>query len=188
MTDENAAIAITLTAADPDSDPLTFLIETEPGHGILSGTPPNLTYTPDTQYDGTDSFQFKVNDGEDDSALATVSITISNVNILPIATDQCLSTREETPLAITLQADDADHQLLPLTYEVVTDPEHGILSGTPPDLIYTPDPGFQGHDSFAFWAYDGLDHSNIAPVEVNIDTWFPVMWWMRWELPLTAIP
>jgi len=60
-TDENVSLSITLTATDEDGDALTYLVETDPAHGTLSGTPPDVTYTPDTQYDGTDSFQFKAN-------------------------------------------------------------------------------------------------------------------------------
>ena len=50
---------------------------TQPAHGSLSGTAPNLTYTPAANYNGADSFTFKVNDGQADSAAATVSITVS---------------------------------------------------------------------------------------------------------------
>jgi hypothetical protein len=45
-TDEDKAVAVTLVAADPDGDPLTYLIVNPPAHGTLSGTAPNLIYTP----------------------------------------------------------------------------------------------------------------------------------------------
>ncbi len=70
------ATPITLTADDPDSDPLSFAIVTPPSHGQLTGTPPSVTYTPTFGYSGADAFTFKVNDGQEDSAPATVSITV----------------------------------------------------------------------------------------------------------------
>ena len=66
-TDEDVAAAITLVATDPDNDLLIYQIVTEPGHGTLSGTLPNITYTPRAHFYGFDSFTFKVNDGKLDS-------------------------------------------------------------------------------------------------------------------------
>jgi len=77
-TAEDTAKPITLTGADADSDPLTYTIVAPPTHGALSGSGPNVTYTPDTGYSGMDSFTFIVNDGTVDSAPATVTIQISS--------------------------------------------------------------------------------------------------------------
>ncbi len=69
-------INITLTASDANGDPLTYSIVTNPTHGTLSGTGAIRTYTPDDKYVGIDSFTFKANDGQGDSNVATVSITV----------------------------------------------------------------------------------------------------------------
>ena len=68
-----------------DGDPLTFSVVTSPTHGALSGTAPNLTYTPAADYNGPDSFTFKANDGTVDSNIATISITVDAVNDAPTA-------------------------------------------------------------------------------------------------------
>jgi Bacterial Ig domain len=75
----NAIRAIILTGSDPNGDPLTYSVTTSPTHGTLTGTSPNLTYTPNANYTGSDSFAFKVNDGLVDSSPATVSLTINTV-------------------------------------------------------------------------------------------------------------
>jgi len=76
-TSENIPVAITLNATDPDGDPLTYSIVFGPSHGSISGTPPGVTYTPSANYNGADSFTFRVNDGMIDSNTATVGITVN---------------------------------------------------------------------------------------------------------------
>ena len=76
---KNTATPVTLTATDPNNDPLTYSIVTQPTHGGVSpATPggPGRTYTPTTNYLGPDSFTFKVNDGTVDSNIATVNINV----------------------------------------------------------------------------------------------------------------
>ncbi|GAP13408.1 protein containg M6 family metalloprotease domain [Longilinea arvoryzae] len=75
-TAKNMARLITLTATDANGDPLAWIIVSNPAHGSLSGTAPNLTYTPALNYTGSDSFTFKVNDSKGDSNVAAVSISV----------------------------------------------------------------------------------------------------------------
>lgn len=84
-TDEDTALPITLTGTDADLDALTFTVATPPTNGILSGTAPNLTYTPNADFNGSDLFTFKANDGTADSNIATISIIINPVDDAPTA-------------------------------------------------------------------------------------------------------
>ena len=151
------------------ADTLTYTIVTPPAHGTLSGTAPNLTYTPAANYNGPDSFTFKVNDGTVDSATATVSITVTPVNDAPVAIAQSVTTAEDTakasPWPAPMPKADA------LTYTIVAQPAHGTLSGTAPNLTYTPAANYNGADSFTFKANDGtrrfgdcdgLDHGDAG--------------------------
>ena len=82
----NSSVSITLTASDADNDTLTFLLTSLPTNGIVSGTPPNLTYQPNPDFSGADSFTFKANDGQTDSAPATISIAVLPItNHTPVA-------------------------------------------------------------------------------------------------------
>ena len=85
-TAEDTAVAITLAGTDADGNTLTYAVVTSPAHGSLSGSAPNLTYTPAANYHGSDSFTFKVNDGTEDSATVTVSITVTPAALTPIET------------------------------------------------------------------------------------------------------
>ncbi|MFY1825817.1 kelch repeat-containing protein [Myxococcus fulvus] len=69
---------VTLTGTDPEGSPLTFVIVTPPAHGTLSGTPPNLTYTPNPGYIGADSFTYRATDCGLDSNVATVTVDVSD--------------------------------------------------------------------------------------------------------------
>jgi hypothetical protein len=165
-TDEDTAAAITLSATDVDSDSLTYSVVAVPTHGALTGTAPNLTYTPTANYNGPDSFTFKANDGLADSTVATVSITVTAVNDAPVALAQSPTTAEDTAKAITLSSTDAETN--PRTYSVVAGPSHGALSGTAPNLTYTPVANYNGLDSFTFKANDGTADSNVATVSITV--------------------
>ena len=165
-TNEDSARAITLTATDIEGSPLTYSIVTQPTHGTLSGTAPNVTYMPALNWNGSDSLTFKANDGSLNSNTATVSITITAVNDAPIANNQSVTTNEDTQKAITLTATDIEGS--PLTYSVVDSPTHGTLSGTAPNVTYTPAIDYYGSDSFTFKANDGSLNSNTATVSITI--------------------
>lgn len=77
LTTVNTPVDITLTATDVDGDALTYQVITPPANGILSGVAPDLTYTPNSDFSGTDRFTFRANDGRIDSLPAAVQITVS---------------------------------------------------------------------------------------------------------------
>ena len=74
---KNNAVATTLTRSDVHGDPLTFSVLTGPSNGSLSGTAPNLTYTPNAGFNGIDTFTYKATDGVLDSNEATVGVTVN---------------------------------------------------------------------------------------------------------------
>jgi ELWxxDGT repeat protein len=161
---ENTPLPLTLAAIDDDSDPLTYNVISEPLNGTLIGAPPSLTYTPASNFSGTDSFTFRANDGTQNSNLATVSITVGGAD--PVANDLSARTKEGNPISITLTA--SDPRNLPLTYSVTSDPLHGTLTGAAPNLVYTPEQGYLGADSFTFQASNGLSTSNTGTVSLTM--------------------
>ena len=75
---ENTSATLSLEATDADNDALSLIITQQPNHGELSFTESSLvvSYTPNTNYNGTDTFSFKVNDGQVDSNTSTVSLEV----------------------------------------------------------------------------------------------------------------
>jgi len=164
-TDEDNQLAVTLTGSDLDDDILTYIIVSNPSNGLLSGNAPDITYTPDENYNGSDSFTFKVNDGIVDSDLATISITVDPINDSPVAYDQAISTTMDTSVEIILSASDVDGDELSYTVGV---PSNGGLSGQAPNLTYTPNDSFSGEDSFTFKVNDGTVDSNTTMVSITV--------------------
>ena len=168
----NTATAITLAATDPDGDTMTYSVVTSPASGTLSGTAPNLVYTPATGYTGLASFTFKAKDGKVGSAAATITIDVGVAgNRRPVAVNQLVTTPEDTAKAITLTGSDPDSN--PLTYVIVTGPAHGTLTGTAPNLTYQPEANyplanFNGADSFTFTVSDPSLTSAVATVSITV--------------------
>ena len=165
-TPQGIAKAITLTGTDPDGDALTYAVASPPAHGTLSGTAPNVTYTPNAGYTGTDAFTFTTNDGAATSTPATVNITVTAVNHPPTANGQSVSTPQGIAKAITLTGTDPDGDAL--TYAVASPPAHGTLSGTAPNVTYTPNAGYTGTDAFTFTTNDGAATSTPATVNITV--------------------
>lgn len=165
-TAEDTAKAITLTATDAESNPMTYAIASNPSHGSLSGTAPSVTYTPAANYYGADSFTFTARDASLTSTPATVSITVTAVNDAPVALAQNPTATDGNALPITLAATDVETNSL--TYHVVSQPGKGHLTGTPPSLTYVPPRGVNGSGSFTFNAFDGMATGNTATVSISL--------------------
>ncbi|MCD4810439.1 MAG: tandem-95 repeat protein, partial [Methanosarcinales archaeon] len=165
-TPEDTSVDITLSATDADGDALTYSIVDVPSHGTVTLSDNTATYTPTSNYNGADSFTFNANDGTVDSNTATVSITVTGVNNVPVASDQSVTTPEDTSVDITLSATDADGDAL--TYSIVDVPSHGTVTLSDNTATYTPDANYNGADSFTFNANDGTDDSNTATVSITV--------------------
>ena len=165
-TDEDTAIEITLLGSDVDmSDTLTYSIVGGPTHGSYTLNNNIVTYTPTNNFNGNDSFTFKVNDGTVDSSEATVNITVRAVNDTPVANDDIeVSTDEDTAIEITLLGSDVDMSGT-LTYSIVGGPTHGSYTLNNNIVTYTPNTNFNGTDSFTF----NVNDSALATVSIKVN-------------------
>src|SRR5204862_74983 len=171
---EDNAVTINVLANDTDVD--SPLLGTDgrgpqlvsgPAHGVLilngNGT---FTYTPVLNFNGFDSFTYKVLSGtwsgppsqkmSADSNTATVAITIYPVNDAPTASGQSVTTSEDTPKAIVLTASDVETNSANLTASI-TGPAHGTVTGTWPNYTYKPAKDYNGSDGFTFTVTDRGD-------------------------------
>ena len=150
-----AAPGVLANDTDADGNALTAVKATDPAHGALTlNANGSFTYTPATNYNGTDSFTYKAYDGTSYASAVTVSLTITPVNDAPTANANALMVIQDTPRAITLTGSDVEGS--PLTYTLLTLTQHGALTGTAPALTYTPAAGYTGADAFTFTVNDGV--------------------------------
>ena len=170
-TDEDAAVSFTLTGSDPDDDPITFQVASGPSNGTISGTLPNLIYSPNANFNGSDALSFLVNDGKIDSAPSTVSITVAAINDPPTAANDSVTTDEDTPITvISVLANDGDMDGDTVILSDFTQPTHGTVgSNGDGTLSYTPGPDFNGTDSFTYTIGDGNFGTAAAVVTVTVN-------------------
>jgi VCBS repeat-containing protein len=172
LTTEDIPVAGTLLAADPELQSLTYSIVSNGSLGtatITDAATGDFIYVPAANNNGADSFSFRANDGQLDSNLATVTITIFASNDAPVAHDSSLTTNEDTTGAGVLSATDVEMQAL--TYSIVSNGSQGtatITNTSSGAFIYVPDPDANGSDTLTFTANDTLVDSNVASVTIDI--------------------
>jgi VCBS repeat-containing protein len=152
---------------DPNADALSASVVTGPAHGTLALNPNgSFTFTPDADFNGTDSFVYLASDGRGGSSSATVTLTGTPVDDPARATDDGYATASGTPLTVAaaqgVLANDSDPEGNPFTASLVTGPANGTLTlNANGSFSYTPNPGFQGQDSFTY-AVTGGDTAVVS--------------------------
>ena len=129
-----------------------------------------FSYTPNTDYTGSDSFQYYVIDENDGSqfAIGTVSVTVANV--APVANNALLGAAVNGNIYGAVSSYASDPNNLSLTYSLVGGPSNGSLSYFESDgsFGYTPNNDFTGTDSFSYQASNGTYTSSVATVTLQI--------------------
>jgi VCBS repeat-containing protein len=160
--------------SDPDHDPLIAVLVSQPSHGTLTlNADGSFTYSPEDDFNRSDSFTYGANDGTLDSNRATVTITITATNDRPTADDDdTYSTTEGTALTVAAPGvldndSDPDHDTLIAVR--VSGPNHGTLTlNANGSFTYTPASNFNDSDSFTYGASDGTLTSNPATVTIRV--------------------
>lgn len=162
---QNLPLTLTLTGQDPEGKAVTFEVLALPQHGVLDGTPPRVVYTPDFNYQGADVFRYSVTDLEGLATVCTVSLDVVGTNHPPVTYPQDYQVLQGQAESILLEATDPDGD--PLTFRIVTEPQHGTLTLALPRVVYRSDPEFSGRDTFRYVVSDG--RSETSPAEVILD-------------------
>ena len=180
--DEDSSVVVDIYANDNNLPTTGTLTTTNPPNGTVnindSGTPNDptddiVTYIPDPDYNGPDSFDYTVCNSLGDCSTATVS-----VDVLPIvdAIDDNVATDRDVPVLIDVLANDND---IPTDGSMAnTLPANGFLlwndNGTPTnpsddDFTYTPNPGYMGNDSFTYTICDAFANCSTATVNILVN-------------------
>ena len=176
-TAEDTPVIVTVqgndSAGPSNEDPtLTTTAVTDPPDGTAVINPDgSVTYTPDPDFSETDSFGYTVCDSEGACATATVTVFVDQMNDLPLANDDSVTTLEDTPITINVVANDSDvdGNLNPSSVTVVSGPAHGtLLHNGNGNFTYTPDANFNTADSFSYEICDGAGACDTADVFITV--------------------
>jgi len=175
---ENESATLTLHGVDPDGDELTFLIARQPVHGAVHGlqnagpATAELIYVPDADFVGTDTLTYQAYDG-----IVASNVGMLTIDVLPF--DMALSADQleflvplNTAGLLTLTASGSPET--DLTFTVASLPRHGTVG--PVDnsalrsasVVYTPDDGYRGMDSFEVLVSDGVSSSEPATITIEV--------------------
>ncbi len=159
--DEDTAPSAVL-ATDSDDDVLTITILAGPDHGTVTTDGGSFTYTPDTNFNGDDSFDFEVSDGEEIVA-GTLTIEVTPVNDPPEVSVGPVTVKEDESVVVVVTATDVDGD--ELSFAVSTDPANGTAeSNSDGTFTYTPNADFYGTDTFSVTVND-----TVVDVTVTVD-------------------
>lgn len=179
-TDEDTDVDITTASliandSDVDGDTVSFLSNTDPTNGTIAddgnGT---LTYTPNADFNGTDSFTYTITDGNLGRATGVVTITINSVNDAPVAVDDAVQVDEDSSVQIVaadLASNDTDSDGGTLVFDsIVTQPVSGFLNdGGDGTFTYTPNIDFNGTDTFTYSVTDTQGDTDTATVTITVN-------------------
>ena len=160
-----SAIEIELVGSDAEGDTLSFTIIDTVSSGVLSGIPPNVEYTPNPSFSGTDSFSYTVSDGEltSDPALVELNVALADA---PTASASTVLLDEDTAVSFELIGNSSSSR--ELTYTLVDLPLNGQITGVAPNLVFNPNENFFGLDKLSFVTNDGSQDSLPAIIEFAV--------------------
>lgn len=169
-TSANAGSPYSFTPNATDADAgttLTFSIANKPGWASFNTATGALTGIPTNANVGTTAgIVISVNDGTATAALPAFALTVVRVNNAPVVTNRSATTVEDTPLSLTLTAQDPDQDQL--SYEIVSQPAQGTATIQGSLLVYTPNKDFNGSDSIEFVANDAESSSAAATISLTV--------------------
>ncbi len=182
QSNEDEPLTVSLSGVSSAGSP-TFEIVAQPQHGTLTlisatgaGTAGEelWSYVPDPSYNGPDEFRYQICDSRGTCDLATVTIIVAAQNDAPVALDDAFRTKEDDALSIPLTdlvGNDTDVESAP-ALDSFTQPVNGtVTTSITGDLVYTPDPNFNGTDTFTYTITDddpGNPLADTATVTVTV--------------------
>ncbi|MGQ1911823.1 cadherin-like domain-containing protein, partial [Marinifilum sp. RC60d5] len=178
--DEDTPVDIPVLTNDVDLDgtidPGSLVIIGQASNGtlVVDNVTGIVSYTPDENFQGTDSFTYEVCDDEGACDFATVTVTVKDVNDPPVALDNNAITDEDVPVVINVLANDSDVDgTLDLTsLQVVSGPSNGTVSINPTtgEITYTPNADYHGDDEFTYQICDDDGACTTAVVYVVVQS------------------
>ncbi|WP_235848039.1 Ig-like domain-containing protein [Mycolicibacterium holsaticum] len=165
-----AVVDVLANDFDADGDELSVTATGAAGNGTVTLIDGVLTYTPNADFQGADSFTYTVSDGNGGTATATVYVTVNPVNDAPVAVDDAVTVDEDGVAVVDVLANDTDVDGDELTVTTVGSASNGTVTLADGVITYTPNADFQGADSFTYTVSDGNGGTATATVYVTVNS------------------
>ncbi|MBQ0720164.1 MAG: tandem-95 repeat protein [Gammaproteobacteria bacterium] len=164
--DEGITINALANDGDPDGDTLTISSVGSASNGSTSTNGSAITYTPNVDFNGSDSFSYTVSDGSGATASATVNVTVDPINDAPTAVNDSASVATNSTVTIDVLANDSDKEDSPLTLVSVGSANKGSVSIVGSSVSYTAGKK-RGNDTVSYIVSDG-DKQSTASISISI--------------------
>ena len=168
-TTKNTPVTIPVLSndADPERSALTLVSVTDPANGTAAIAGDQVTYTPDTDFSGQDSFTYVVSDGELQTP-GTVVITVTTTNQPPTAVNDLVQTSEDTPVTFDPTTNDTDPENDTLSIVSVATPTNGTATRSGNTVTFTPTPNYAGLERFNYTIRDPAGGTSTAQITIGV--------------------
>jgi CshA-type fibril repeat protein len=169
-TQEDAPVTIPVLAndSDVDGDPLSVTAASAANGLVVINGDGSISYTPNADFNGTDTITYTISDGQGGVSTATVTVVVGAVNDAPVAAADSTGTPEDTPVSISVLANDTDVDGDPLTITAATSPDGGVTINPDGTIIFVPNPDFTGTALITYTISDGRGGVSTATATVTV--------------------
>lgn len=169
-TAEDTAVTIDVLGNDTDldGDPLSVTSASATNGTVVVAADGSLTYTPEADFNGTDTITYEISDGAGGTATGSVTVSVGAVNDASVAVDDTASTLVDTAVTIDVLGNDTDLDEDPLTVTSATAPNGTVVVAADGSLTYTPNAAFTGADVISYEISDGAGGTASASVAVDV--------------------
>jgi large repetitive protein len=161
-------IPVLANDSDPDGDLLTVTTASAGNGAVVIRPDGTLDYTPNPDFNGTDTITYTISDGNGGTSTATVTVTVGPINDPPVAVPDAATTNEDTPVIIPILGNDSDVDGDPLTVTAATSPNGTIVINADGTVTYTPKANFNGTDVITYTISDGKGGTATSTVTVIV--------------------
>ena len=169
-TNEDTPVTVAVLANDTDIDgnPLTVTAASAPNGTVVINPDGTIRYTPNANFNGTDTITYTISDGQGGTSTSTVTVVVAPVNDPPVAANDTGTTNEDTPVTLAVLANDTDVDGDKLTVTGATATNGTVTVNPDGTITFTPNPNFNGVAVVTYTISDGKGGTSTATATITV--------------------